>query len=396
MRASYRLVHLDMLRGLAALGVVVGHTRGFVVVQFAAAPSDSLAIQLFYFITSLGHQSVMAFFALSGYLVGGQALRSILAGQFYWPQYVLRRLSRLWTVLVPALFLTLGLDVGGQIIAGPAGYEGQFFNLITSGPQTNAPADLSISTFVANVLFLQTIVAPVFGSNGPLWSLANEFWYYLIFPFVAEAVIGRSRAPTRAIIGCIGIAIAILLPREMLLLGSIWVAGALASYVPGRLLSNLQVRTGALLILIVATAVIFISVIIDKIWPGLASDVVLGCAFAGVLPVLSQLPNWGKRLPSLGKIYKTAANSLANVSYTLYATHFPVLAFIWFVALAPRKLPLGEGAILLMTALGTAAFALAVVMWWIFERNTDRLRRALEGWLSMGGRSTRKEWQKSP
>jgi peptidoglycan/LPS O-acetylase OafA/YrhL len=80
----------------------------------------------------------------------------------------------------------------------------------------------------------------------------------------------------------------------------------------------------------------------------------------------------------------------------LYATHFPVLAFIWFVALAPRKLPLGEGAMLLMTVLGTAAFALAVVMWWIFERNTDRLRRALEGWLSMGGRSTRKEWQKSP
>jgi hypothetical protein len=51
---------------------------------------------------------------------------------------------------------------------------------------------------------------------------------------------------------------------------------------------------------------------------------------------------------------------------------------------------------LLMTILETAAVALAVVMWWVFERNTDRLRRVLEGWLSMSGRSTRKEWQKSP
>jgi peptidoglycan/LPS O-acetylase OafA/YrhL len=382
MNASARFVHLDMLRGLAALGVVLGHARGFIVVQYSVAHSDSFAVQLFYFMTGLGHQCVMAFFALSGYLVGGQALRHILAGQFCCSQYFVRRLSRLWTVLIPALFLTLGFDVAGQMIAGPAGYEGQFFNLIFSGPQTHTPADLSISTFVANLLFLQTIIAPAFGSNGPLWSLANEFWYYLIFPFVAEAVFGESRAVTRAILGCIGVVIAILLPRDMLLLGSIWVAGALANYVAGRLSHPLRIRTGALPLLTVSGGVILcISIILDKIRPGLASDVVLGCAFAGVLPVLS-------RLPDIGKIYDTVARGLANISYTLYATHFPVLAFIWFVALAPRKLPLEQTAILLMTAIGTAALAVAVVMWWFFERNTDTVRRVLERWLWTGVRIT--------
>lgn len=388
MIASERFIHLDMLRGLAALGVVFGHARGFILIPYAAAHADLLAVQSFYFMTSLGYQCVMAFFALSGYLVGGQALRHILAGQFCCMLYLVRRLSRLWTVLIPALFLTLGLDVAGQMTAGPAGYEGQFFNLIASGPTSNAPADLSISTFVANVLFLQTIFAPVFGSNGPLWSLANEFWYYLIFPFVAEAVFGQSRAITRAIIGCAGVIIAILLPREMLLLGSIWVAGALANYVANRLSHNVWMHKRTFFSLAVTAGMMCVFILLDKTRPGLASDVVLGCAFAAVLPVLS-------RLPDVGKVYAAVARGLANLSYTLYATHFPVLALIWFVALAPSKSPLEQKALFLITVLTTAAFAVAGVMWWFFERNTGTFRRLLEHWLWTGAAgTTRKQCRK--
>ena len=100
-----RLVHLDMLRGLAALGVVIGHVRGFVIVPYAMSSSDLFG-SLFYFCTSVGHQCVLAFFALSGFLVGGQALEAILAGNWNLPQYLLKRLTRLWVVLLPALFLT--------------------------------------------------------------------------------------------------------------------------------------------------------------------------------------------------------------------------------------------------------------------------------------------------
>jgi peptidoglycan/LPS O-acetylase OafA/YrhL len=42
------------------------------------------------------------------------------------------------------------------------------------------------TTFVGNLAFLQTIAVPIFGTNGPMWSLANEFWYYLIFPLAAS------------------------------------------------------------------------------------------------------------------------------------------------------------------------------------------------------------------
>jgi peptidoglycan/LPS O-acetylase OafA/YrhL len=39
-----------------------------------------------------------------------------------------------------------------------------------------------------NAFFLQTIAGPTFGSNGPLWSLAYEWWYYVLFPLVLAAL----------------------------------------------------------------------------------------------------------------------------------------------------------------------------------------------------------------
>src|ERR1700730_16114723 len=188
-----RFVHLDMLRGLAALGVLVGHTRGFLINGYAATAPHSLFDQLFYFVNGLGHQSVIAFFALSGLLVGGPALRDIITGRWHWGPYMLRRLTRLWTVLIPALLLTWVLDTAGGALGGHAGYEGAFYGESFSGPSPGQPADLSLPTFLANMLFVQTIVAPVFGSNGPLWSLANEFWYYITFPFLLTALIGAGR-----------------------------------------------------------------------------------------------------------------------------------------------------------------------------------------------------------
>ena len=41
--------------------------------------------------------------------------------------------------------------------------------------------------FAGNALFLQTILVPVLGTNGPLWSLAYEFWYYAVFPLFGWA-----------------------------------------------------------------------------------------------------------------------------------------------------------------------------------------------------------------
>ena len=66
--------------------------------------------RLFYFATGLGHQAVVVFFVLSGYLVGGSVLTAYQSGRWSWAAYALRRLTRLWVVLLPALIITLAVD----------------------------------------------------------------------------------------------------------------------------------------------------------------------------------------------------------------------------------------------------------------------------------------------
>ena len=75
-RGEWRLDHLDMLRGCAAVLVMAGHLRAYVFQNYDSLNSPDLSVKIFYAITGLGHQAVIIFFAMSGFLVGGKALRT--------------------------------------------------------------------------------------------------------------------------------------------------------------------------------------------------------------------------------------------------------------------------------------------------------------------------------
>ena len=128
-----RMAHLDMLRGVAAFLVLAAHLRGYLLPGFNELTQSGILIQVFYFATGLGHQSVVVFFVLSGYLVGGSVIENLLRQHFIWPRYLLRRLTRLWIVIVPALLLTLLFDSLGQYVTGGVGYDGQYWGLYNSG-----------------------------------------------------------------------------------------------------------------------------------------------------------------------------------------------------------------------------------------------------------------------
>jgi peptidoglycan/LPS O-acetylase OafA/YrhL len=362
-----KYIHLDMLRGLAALGVVIGHVRGFLIVPYQ--PSEAVFNQCFYFITSLGHQCVIAFFALSGFLVGGQVLRELKNGRWSFRNYMLRRLTRLWTVLIPAIVLTWILDTTGTLLKGNEGYQGAYYSLIASGPSPGAPADLSFSTFIANLLFLQTILAPVFGSNGPLWSLANEFWYYIVFPLIFVVFMMPGRSSNYLILASSGLALGFILPIEMMLLGSIWLAGALGHYASGRW--SLRLIVGHPSYVAGSLVTVTICVIVSKVHPGLATDLILGAAFANLLPALGFLPHFGTK-------YYRVADGAAKISYTLYTTHFPLLTFLWLVVLQHAKYQIGVKGLSVMICFVLLALLTGVGMWWFFERNTDYLREKLQ------------------
>jgi len=87
--------------------------------------------------------------------------------------------TRLYVVLVPGLLFGFFWDRMGSWLSAARGiYAHSLSDLGPAVPLKN----LTLGTLLGNLLFLQTILCETFGSNGPLWSLANEFWYYALFP----------------------------------------------------------------------------------------------------------------------------------------------------------------------------------------------------------------------
>lgn len=185
MKHEERFVWFDLIRAISAFAVVAGHLRAALIVNFSEVRTPDLIHRVFYFATGLGHEAVIVFFVLSGFFVGGSILNR--HRPFDTIRYTVTRLSRLWVVLVPALAATAVIDhflraADPGIVSGVAYFDWN------SGPPPDASYSATLSTFFGNLLFLQTIYVPVFGTNSPLWSLANEFWYYALFPIAYCAV----------------------------------------------------------------------------------------------------------------------------------------------------------------------------------------------------------------
>jgi peptidoglycan/LPS O-acetylase OafA/YrhL len=355
-----RLQHLDMLRGLCALGVVVSHVRALLIVPYAEAEGRGLGDLLLFTLGGLGHECVIIFFVLSGYFVGGSAFAAMRDGRFSWGDYGAARLARLWTVLVPALILTALLDAAGAALGPPGAYDGALAAIIPSGPTQAEPADHSLSTFFGNLIFLQTVATPVFGSNRALWSLSNEACYYLAFPLVAFGLMRRAGKARFAFAGA-GLVVLASAPMEMALLGVPWLAGAFAAARPA---ARAPLRA------LLATAATMAAIGFAHASRTLSSDILLGCVVAFWLRDLA-------RLAPLGGLYARMSTGLSTISYTLYAVHYPLMLALWFALLAPAQRQPGALALAQMAMFIVAALVYATAVWFVFERRTDAARRAL-------------------
>src|ERR1700761_475264 len=117
--------HLDLMRGLAALTVMFGHLKFFLGGIGRLPDANTLSAGGRGFVPPLlpnpnqmnpAHEAVIVFFVLSGVLVGGSVFRERAQGTFSWSLYLLKRLSRLLTVLVPALLVGLVFDSGTRYL----------------------------------------------------------------------------------------------------------------------------------------------------------------------------------------------------------------------------------------------------------------------------------------
>lgn len=181
-------IYLDFVRFTAACLVYFYHSNQRWLVQ------DILPVSNF------GHSSVIVFFVLSGFVIA--YITDTKEKTF--SSYTASRLSRIYSVALPAIFLTIALDaVGRQFNPVPYVYPFDNFLLRTAA-----------SLFVANEIWFVSITS---FSNVPYWSICYETWYYVGFAIVMFL-------PRR--IGIVALAtLALILGPKIILLGPIWALG---------------------------------------------------------------------------------------------------------------------------------------------------------------------------
>ena len=233
---------LDLLRGLAALMVCLSHWRNVLFVDYERVEGHRAAAAAFYVVTSCGHQAVVIFFVLSGYLIAGSVRQSLARGTWDWRRYAVQRLTRLWVVLIPGLLLCALWDrVGMHSGWAPRLYGGLSGDHIVA----NVAGTSNWPAFWRTLFFLQEITGKTFGSDGPLWSLTYEFWYYVLFPLGLFALLPGVRPRVRMACGVLLVAIASFQGREMLTFFPIWLAGVVLTYLPSCRATSLQRWTAA-------------------------------------------------------------------------------------------------------------------------------------------------------
>jgi peptidoglycan/LPS O-acetylase OafA/YrhL len=293
--------YLDLLRVGAAATVFMGHLS-----WMAISGGFLWQIQPF------GHSAVVVFFVLSGFVI--QYAADTKERTLY--DFSVARLARLYSVVLPAIFLTLACDIIGTH-HNPGIYD-------------MAREPHAVQRLLMGMLFLtQSWGHMSLLSNEPFWSLPYEFWYYVIF-----AAATFLKGPQRVTALIVGAAIA---GPAILLMGPIWAAGALAY----RFAKRVTLKKSPARLLWAATGIAAVVVLRGNGALFLSSSPFLPAAFSGrdfLLGALVAVNIFSASFLSFGlsRIHAPAAK-LAAMTFALYLFHVPLLHLA--AAYVPARLP---------------------------------------------------------
>ncbi len=357
---------ISLLRGLAAIEVAAAHLRAEFFPGLRSLDNPTLWYQALAFFTGFAHQAVVVFFLISGWLVGGSLLNRL--GQ---PEavklYAIDRITRLWTVLIPTFVLVLALGImNGTLDPRSADFS--------------AANPYSATSFLGNLVGLQTVTLFQFGGNFPLWSLANETWYYLMFPLLMLTLTSK-RTGGRTLPALLLLATAAVLPGPMVLYFAIWLLGAAFS----RIQINCSAGARFMLVLLIgAVAVLFRlkgandDMNFDSFGQDLVLSIVVLLLLSSSIVKIDPANRLLARLRSLAVFF-------SNFSFTLYVVHIPVLSLLGYLGvqlLGRRQLDPGNLADLVLY-FGLLGFVLVFSygFYLLFEARTYAVRRFLKNLL---------------
>jgi peptidoglycan/LPS O-acetylase OafA/YrhL len=227
---------------------------------------------------------------------------------------------------------------------------------------------------------VQTIAVAPFGGDGALWSLANEWWYYVLFGLVLLSV--STNRPLLLRLATLGGSLIILgtMPTTISLWFTLWLIGVGAALVY-RHWGGLDAGP-AFCLMLVAFAVSLCGIqwlqTLES-WSGAPQDVLNllldGVAALGFTVALLSAKNasWGG--------HRRVHHVLAGFSYTLYLVHFPALVFLGAVAHDVFGVGLASAPAPANLALVALFVVILMAFAWMFarltEQNTPAVRDAL-------------------
>lgn len=311
MSTPYRAEHLDGLRGLAALVVLLSH-----LVQIFWIRVIGLGSPLQIFASQASSAAVVAFFVLSGFVIAASAEANVAKnGRFLFRDYFASRIARIYPPFLLAVLVSVLVVVILKFWSlpgshGPLGFPGDSY-------YPRDYIDTNGGDVLQSILLLQGLGTP----NGSLWSLYIEVKVYFVFAGLFLLLQAR-----RYVIGLLVLLAALKLGidynPDFLAYAACWFVGSTFYYLAGR--PEPDRRAGGLNALVVVFC--------------MAATVILADADGRTLQAL---------LPSIVALVEAVAiglilfyspvrfnvfSRLGDSSYSLYVLHFPLLLLVQSLA----------------------------------------------------------------
>lgn len=350
MSRSFSL-YLDVLRLMAALVVVASHSV-YVTTDWSR-----------WWPNSVGHNAVVVFFLLSGYVIAYVADHKENNARVFW----LSRLARIYSVAVPALLITMLADQIGLAIQ-----PGFYARGLTT--HDLAGVRLLASLVFANELWLVSIMP---FSNSAYWSLCYEMSYYLLFSLWC---FGGARRKTWLALA------ALVIGPKILLLAPVWLLGVVVYRHRGwralgeplcwalwlvsiaGIVTYQGLDTGAALSAWTKSVVgdwLYLRLHFSKHFVGdYLLAVLIAANFVGFRGI-------AHRFAPLLDLLAVPIRTSASLTFSIYLFHLPL---VLLMALLLGGLPLGASKLALVAGLSVSVCA---VLGFITERRKDDLRRWL-------------------
>ncbi|MDC5706984.1 acyltransferase family protein [Vibrio europaeus] len=315
-------LYLDLLRFLSAIVVVLSH----VAMERITGGSWEWIRAL-----RIGSDTVIVFFVLSGYVIAYVADHN----KERKCDYVINRLSRLYSVVIPALLLSVAVAVAGLGTTLVPDYYQSFWD---SHRQSSVLQSFLAPIFYVNQIWLVDI-RPF--TNGPFWSLSYEFWYYTLF-FMIYYFHGAIRI-------LLALLVITIMGPKILLLAPVWWLGVWTYHKSKNINHSSLVGWALFLGPILAYSMIKVSGVSDLLldetrsilgprtvfrWLRFSDEFVISYVYAilvsmhfiGLVTVVKTHLAWLER-------WQKQIRFWAGLTFSLYLFHYPLMHF--FAAVLP-------------------------------------------------------------